>query len=77
MKGGGQTLWNAIALCEMSKTSWQMGKRHTKDDLENHSKGQKYLLEQWLYIIRLHQEIYHEFTNLARKYYQVSFLAMS
>ena len=37
MKGGGHTLWNAIALCEMSKTSWQMGKRHTKDDLENNS----------------------------------------
>ena len=45
MKSGGQASWNAIAVCEMSKTSWQMGKRHTKDDL-NHSKGQEYLLEQ-------------------------------
>ena len=35
-----QTPWNAIAICEMSKTSWQMRKRHTKDDLENHSEGQ-------------------------------------
>ena len=26
MKGGGLTLWNAIAICEISKTSWQMGK---------------------------------------------------
>ena len=26
MKGGGQTLWNAVAICEMSKTSWQMAK---------------------------------------------------
>ena len=39
MKGGGQTLWNAIAFCEVSRTSWQMGKRHTKGDLENHSKA--------------------------------------
>ena len=36
-------VWNgkaceAIAICEMSKTSWQKGKLHTKDDLENHSK---------------------------------------
>ena len=39
MKGGGQIPWNAIAFCEVSKTSWQMGKRHTKGDLENHSKA--------------------------------------
>ena len=26
MKGGGHTLWNALAICEMSKTSWQKGK---------------------------------------------------
>ena len=30
MKGGGQTLWNAIAICEMSKTSWRMEKRHNE-----------------------------------------------
>ena len=40
MKGGGLILWNAIAICEMSKTSWQMGKRQMKDDPENHSKDQ-------------------------------------
>ena len=40
MKGGGLTLWNAVAICEMFKTSWQTGKRRVKDDLENHSKGQ-------------------------------------
>ena len=40
MKGDGKTLWNAIAICEMSKTSWQTGIRRMKDDLENHSKGQ-------------------------------------
>ena len=26
MKGGGQILWNAIGICEMSKTTWQTGK---------------------------------------------------
>ena len=25
MKGGGQILWNAVAICEKSKTSWQTG----------------------------------------------------
>ena len=39
MKSGGRILWNAFAICEMSKISWQTGKRHMKDDLENHSKG--------------------------------------
>ena len=40
MKGGGQILWNAVVLFEMSTTSWKMGKRHMKDDLERQSKGQ-------------------------------------
>ena len=41
MKNGGLILWKAIAICDMSQTSWQMGKRHTRDDLENRSKGQQ------------------------------------
>ena len=36
MKRWSQTPWNAIVICEMSKTSWQMGKRHTKDEMEQH-----------------------------------------
>ena len=40
MKGGGPILWKAIAICEMSETSWVMGRDHMKKDLENHSKGQ-------------------------------------
>ena len=44
MKGGVQILWNAIAICDMSTNSWQTGKHRTKDDLENHSKGQEFLL---------------------------------
>ena len=30
---GGQILWNAIAVCETSKTSWQTGKFHMNEDL--------------------------------------------
>ena len=41
IKGGGQILWNAMAFCEMSKSSWQMGKLRMKEDLENHSKAQQ------------------------------------
>ena len=74
MKGGGPTLWNAIAICEMCKTSGQRGKRHTQDDLEDNPKGQKYFLEHWFKIIRLHRKIRREFIKLARKYYLLSFL---
>ena len=76
MKGVGQSQRNAIAICEMSKTSGHYGKRHTKEDLENHSRDQQYLLEQWLNIIRLHRKIRREFITLARKYYQESFMAL-
>ena len=75
MKGGGLILRSAAATCEMFKTSWQMEKHRMKDDLENHSKGQQFLLEQWLNIIRFQREIYQELMNLARNL--ESFLAMS
>ena len=39
-ENGGLILWNAITICETSKTSWQKGKLLVKDDLENPSKGQ-------------------------------------
>ena len=77
MKDGGQILWNATAVCEMSKTSWQTGKRRSKDDLENHSEGQQFLLGQWLNIIRFQCEINLDFINVARKYYQEFFSAVS
>ena len=54
---GGPTRWNAIAFYDTSKTSWQMGKHHTKDDSKNRLQGQQYLLEQWLNIIRSLQKI--------------------
>ena len=40
-------------------------------------KGQQYLLKQWLNIIRFRRETSQGSTNLARTYYQESFLAMS
>ena len=60
LKGGGLTLWNAAAICGTSKTSWPTGSRHMKDELENHSKDQSYLLEQWLNVILLYQKIRKE-----------------
>ena len=39
MTNGGLILWNAIAICEMSKTSCQMGKHHVQGDLENPLNG--------------------------------------
>ena len=40
MKSGGQIRWNAIAICEMSKISWQTGKLRMTEDLEKHLKDQ-------------------------------------
>ena len=40
MKNGGRILRNAIAICEMSKTSWKMGELPVKDVSENHSEDQ-------------------------------------
>ena len=40
MRSGGRILWNAIAICEVSKTSWQTGKLRMNEDLGNPSKDQ-------------------------------------
>ena len=56
MSNGGLILWNAIAVCEMFKTSWQTGKLHTKDDSENHLKAWSFRLVQWLSIRMLHED---------------------
>ena len=50
MRNGGLILWNAVAICEISKTFQQMGKLRMKEDLENHSKDNYFLLEPWLNI---------------------------
>ena len=76
MNSGGMNPWNAIAICEMSKTSWRMGKLLVKDDSENHSKAWSYLSLHWLNIIRLLQEASPSSTNLARKFYLENSLDM-
>ena len=65
MKSGRLILWNAIAICEMSKTSWQIGKLTI------------FFFEQWLNITRFQHDINQNFINLARKFYQESFLGMA
>ena len=74
MKNGMLTPRNSIVIREMSRTSWQMGKHLMNGDLENHSKGQHFLLEQWLNMTRFHHVICQDFIKLARKFYQESFL---
>ena len=74
MKNGALILWNAVAICEMSRTSWQKGKLCMKDDLEKHSKGQFSLLDQWLNIIRLHRKIRRGFYPFGKKVLPAIFL---
>ena len=66
MRIGGQIPWNAVAICEMSKTSWQMGKLHTKGVLENDLKAQYFFLDNCLSNFLFLHETSQGFTNLAR-----------
>ena len=59
MKSGGLILWNPIAICETSKTSWPMGIVRINDELENHSP---------------HQTIGQEFINFGKKVLPANFL---
>ena len=47
MKSGGQIIWYAVAICEMSKTSWQTGKLLMDEDLGNHSKDRLFDSVHW------------------------------
>ena len=48
MKSGGQILSNAIAICDMSKISWQTGKLRMNEDLENPFKARSFhLVQRW------------------------------
>ena len=38
MISGGRILWNAIAVCEMTETSWQTGNLKMNEDLWNPSR---------------------------------------
>ena len=46
-------LWNAIAICETSKTSWRIGKPSMKDDSDCQSRDRSFHLEPWQNIIRI------------------------
>ena len=70
MRSGGQIQWNAIAICEMSKTSWQTGKLLMKEDLGNHSKDQLFHSEHQWNTFQTQRESKHEFINFVRMYYQ-------
>ena len=39
MKDGGLLLWNAIAICEMFKTSWQQEQPEGSEDLSGQLQG--------------------------------------
>ena len=73
MKGGGQILWNAVAICEMSKISWQMGKFRMSEDSVSQSKDQSFhSAHQWK-ISHLPRETKGEFNNSERGYDQEIF----
>ena len=76
MKNGGLILWNAIAICVVSKTSWQMGKLLMNGDLENHLRAQSFRLASWLNVIRFLHETSQGFTNVARIVYLENSLDM-
>ena len=70
MKSGGQIQWNAIAICEMSKTSWQTGKLRMHEDLLNHSRDQVFHFAHWSKISQTPRETKRQSINSERKYYQ-------
>ena len=47
MKVGGQILWNVTPICETSQIYYLMGRRPTKDVLENHLKDLLFHLVHW------------------------------
>ena len=67
--------WNAIAICEVSKTSWQKGKFRVEDDSEDQRTNNSFL-EQWLNITWFQHEIKQDFISLARTFYQESIFGM-
>ena len=69
MKHGGLIPWNAIAIYEMFKTSWQMGKHLTKGVSENHLKARFFRLVQRLNITLFLRRTSHGSTNLVRQFY--------
>ena len=76
MKNGGLILWNAIVICELSKTSWQMGKHLMSGDLRTILKARSVRLAQWLSIILFMRKTRQGSTNLVRMFNLVYSLQM-
>ena len=64
----------SLVICDMFKTSWQMGKLHTNGDSENHSKSWSYRSVQWLDVIRLLRRDQSTLHQLARTFLSGIFL---
>ena len=77
MISGGQILLNAIAICEMSKISWQTAKLRMNEDLKNHLEDKLFHSVHWWNISQTprerERETKREFINSERKYYLESF----
>ena len=51
-----QILWSVTAICAMLKTSYQTGKLHRKDEMENHSVGHFFLSDRRLNLVQYLQK---------------------
>ena len=67
MTSDGQILWNAVAICEMSKTSKQTGQLRMNEDVENLSKDQLFHLVHWWNTSQIPRETQLEFINSEKK----------
>ena len=70
MKSGGLFLMNALAVCEMSRTFWRMGKLFMKGDLENLFKGPVILFEAVVECYPISARETSQGSNLAGKFCQ-------
>ena len=77
MKGGGLIFLERYCFLRNVEDLLADGKTPYERRFGEPLKGPVILLEQWLNIIRFQREIFQEFINLERKYYMVSFLALS
>ena len=66
MRSGGLILWNAIAICEMTRTSWQTGNLKMNEDLGNLVKDQLFHLVRWWNTSQFPRETKLEFINSER-----------
>ena len=68
MKVCGQSLWNVTPICEMVQICHLMGRRPTKDALENLLKDKSFRLHHWLSITYFCERS-QESINLERKFF--------